>query len=442
MTENIDIDIDIDINIDIDKSQAIVVDTTANIEFQLSKFSNGEYFKNKYIPIDALFASSKAIKQLQVFYENNLDIPILVHGGYGIGKTSCIIGLIPHLNCYLPEYSKDAKLNNLLFFKVLNTEYSSLLFYENIFFLNMDIINNNTEVMYYLKYIYQIAHSSNIAMYNNSNNSNNSNSKFCLDYDETNSDSNNDIQLNITPDKKIIILTHIDKCNYEAQRYIAFMLDKININASYILTTNSLNTIDKKIISSCAPVSFIYLNILEFTKIFTYNFEKLFTNTNTVLFTNSITYYYNIYKSNNYNIGNTISQIKYHLAIEGESFIYNSKNTCSLISRIVSNFIKKYLVLSAVESSLELRKFLYTLLTINIKLTLFVKEVVKQLIATDYINYNTIPNTIPNTLINSNKKLLIIEKSSVLSKELLYSNKEIVIIESFFYDIISIIYDS
>ena len=38
-------------------------------------------------------------------------------------------------------------------------------------------------------------------------------------------------------------------------------------------------------------------------------------------------------------------------------------------------------------------------------------------------------------------KLLIIEKSFVLSKEINDSNKEIVIIETFFYDIINIIYD-
>ena len=61
------------------------------------------------------------------------------------------------------------------------------------------------------------------------------------------------------------------------------------------------------------------------------------------------------------------------------------------------------------------------------KLIIFVKEVVRQL---------------NNSKLNTNIKIKIIEKSSILSKELLDSNKEIIIIETFFYDIINIIYSN
>ena len=95
------------------------------------------------------------------------------------------------------------------------------------------------------------------------------------------------------------------------------------------------------------------------------------------------------------------------------------------MTNIAQKFIKKKLILSTVISSLEIRKFLYTMISLNINLTTFVQEVVKQLY---------------NSHLNTNIKLKIIEASSNFSKDILNSNKEVIIIETFFYNIINIIY--
>jgi len=113
------------------------------------------------------------------------------------------------------------------------------------------------------------------------------------------------------------------------------------------------------------------------------------------------------------------------LEIEGISFLKDKSKTCSLMTTIAQKFIKKKLILSTVISALEIRKFLYTMISLNINLITFVQEVVKQLY---------------NSHLNTNIKLKIIEASSHFSKDILESNKEVIIIETFFYNIINIIY--
>jgi hypothetical protein len=427
------------------------VTTTPNIEFQLCKFSEDEPLFQKCISEKALFATSSTISKIKSFYESNIDNPILICGAQGTGKLTSIIGLIKYIPCYLPDYNIDdinKKLNNLHYFKILDANFNKILFYENCYYINLEILNNNNEVIEYLKYIYQIAKSSNIKNFDNINNdayddvfgkviidndnysSNNncsndncSNDNCSSNYNYNNNNNNNKIDKKI--DKKIIIITHIDKCNKEAQRYIAFMLEKMNIYISYILTSYNTNSIDKKIISLCSPIYFNNLDETEFIKIFKINFKFSFEKKNYILNTSTLKQFYQIYVSNRYNIGNTISQIKYYLEIEGIEFLKNKDNKISLLSQIADNFIKKKLILSNVSSALEIRKFLYILLSLNIKLIIFVKEVVNQL---------------SNSKLNSNIKMKIIEKASIISYELNNSNKEVVIIELFFYDIITIMY--
>ena len=365
-----------------------IVDTTPNIEFQLDKFSEGEYLKAKHIPETALFSKKEIIQSFKNFYVNDIDIPILVSGIAGVGKLTSIIGLLPLAPSYLPDYENEKKVNNLEYFKVLDSEYNKVLSYENIFYLNIKILNNQTEITNYLKYIYSIARSR-----------------------------------SISDEKKIIIIKHIDKCNYDSQRYIAFMLDKITTGVTYIFTTYTTNKIDRKIVTSCAPINFKYLDEETFTTIFKYNFNKTFAKKD--LTPLILKQYYQIYVSNKYNIGNTISQIKYHLSISGNSFLKDKINICSILERIASNFIKKRLVLSTINSALDIRKFLYILLSLNVELIIFVEEVVKQLL---------------KSKLNNNIKTIILEKSGVLTAELNNVNKEIISVETFFYDIINVIY--
>ena len=365
-----------------------IVETTPNIEFQLDKFSEGEYLKEKHIPENALFAKAETLQSFKNFYINNIDISILVSGAAGIGKLTSIIALLPLVPSYLPDYENDKKINNIEYFKVLDAEYNKVLAYENIFYLNIKVLNNQSDIANYLKYIYSIA--------------------------KTRS---------ITDEKKIIIINHIDKCNYDSQRYITFMLDKITTGVVYIFTTNTTNKIDRKIITSCASINFKYLDEDTFTTIFKHNYKKTFERKD--LTPSILKQYYQIYVSNKYNIGNTIAQIKYNLAVNGNKFLKDKTNICSLLSRIAANFIKKRLILSNVSSALDIRKFLYTLLSLNFELIIFVEEVVRQLL---------------KSKLNDNIKIIILEKAGVLTAELSNTNKEIIIVETFFYDIINVIY--
>ena len=375
------------------------VEITPNIELQLNKFNEGEYLKEKYIPEKALFAHETIINSLKSFYINNIDMPIIVYGNKGIGKITCILGLLVHIPCYLPDDSIDTtniktKLNNILFFKVLDNEYPKLIYYENIYYLNMTVLHNNTDIMNYLQYLYKLTRTRN--------------------FDEN--------------EKKIIIISNIDKCNNESQRYISFMIEKITNQTAYIFTTHTLTLLDKKITSSCANINFNHLDETAFCKIFLSNFKNTFSKINKAyLYPSTLKQYYQIYISNHYNIGTTIAQIKYYLETEGINFLKDKSKTCSLMGSIAKNFIKKKLILSTVNSALEIRKFIYILVSLNIKLIEFVQEVVKQLL------HNNLNNTI---------KLQIIEKAKQLSCDIVNSNKEVILIETFFYNIINIIYSS
>ena len=377
------------------------VEITPNIELQLNKFNDGEYLKEKYIPEKALFANETIINSLKSFYINNIDMSIIVYGSKGIGKITCILGLLGHIPCYLPDTHENpetehlkTKLNNILFFKILDNEYPKLIYYENIYYLNMTVLHNNTDIMNYLQYIYKLTRTRN--------------------FDEN--------------EKKIIIISNIDKCNNESQRYISFMIEKITNHIAYIFTTHTLTLLDKKITSSCATIKFTHLDESVFCKIFLSNFKNTFNKINKAyLYPSNLKHYYQIYISNKYNIGTTLAQIKYHLETEGISFLKDKTKTCSLMSSIAKNFIKKKLILSTVNSALEIRKFIYLLVSLNIKLILFVQEVVKQLL------HNNLNTTI---------KLQIIEKANSLSYDIVNSNKEVILLETFFYNIINIIYSS
>jgi DNA polymerase III delta prime subunit len=292
------------------------VNTTSNIEFQLNQFNDNEYINKKIIPEKALFVKSDIINSIKTYYKHNIDIPILVYGAQGIGKLTTIIGLlnnIPKSNNTININNNNAinNINNIHFFKILDDTYNKIFYYENYYYLNISILNNNNEILDYLKYIYKIAKEKNITIFDN----------------DDNDDNDNNVENSKIKEKKIIIITHIYKCNQEAQLYLAFMLDKINTNASYIFTTYSKNTINKKILSSCASLNFKHLDETEFIKIFKINFKTEFAKDNHILTTPILKQFYEIYVENKYNLGNTISQIKYHLIIEGTKFLKDKSFT-------------------------------------------------------------------------------------------------------------------
>ncbi len=285
------------------------------------------------------------------------------------------------------------KVNNCDFFKILDVEYNKILYYENVFYLNLAVLNNHTEIMSYLKKIYSIAKLK-----------------------------------GIDNEKKIIILNHLEACSNEEQKYIAFMIDRITSYIGYIFLTTAKNKINNKITSSCANIYFKPLDETQFINIFKFVFSKTFNKK--YLGNSQLKKYYKIYLANNYNLGNTISQIKYNLSCcdntqNNKSSSEDDINKKSLLCQIVSNFIKKKLVLSTINSSMEIRKFLYTMVSLNMDMTEFVKEVVKQLITKK---------------IDKEKKFKILENANQMSGKMKTINKEIILLETFFYNIIVIIY--
>lgn len=367
--------------------------TTPYIDFQLDKYNDKEYFTQKNIPLEALFAPTLFINKLTKFYKTNLDIPLLIYGFKGCGKLSAILGLI-NSNLYttaIDNSDNASPCNNIYYMKILDKEYDKILVYENIFYLNIDILST-TEIALYLKHIYKISRSNSI-------------------------DGN----------KKIVIISHIEKCNNESQKYIHYILDKQNGNTSYIFTTIKINNINKKILSSCARLYFGYLNITEFSNIFLFNYKTKSGFEQKHFLKEYLKEYYKIYINNQYNIGTTISQIKYIIDTKDITLekLKTDEFRQSLMYNITKNFIKKKLKLSSVNNALDIRKFLYTLLSLNIDLLEFCKYLIKQLL---------------ESKINNSTKALIITKSGELSYELTHINKEIISFERFIYDIIYIIY--
>lgn len=371
------------------------IDLTPNIEFQLDKYNEKEYLTNRQIPENALFAPSLFIIKVKKFYESNLDMSLLIYGLKGCGKITSILGLINHFPGYLP-YIKNIndirKINNLYYMKNLDKEYDKILFYENIYYLNINILSNTTEIGLYLKHIYKIGKSRSIDSI-----------------------------------KKIIIISHIEKCNQETQKYINYILDKQNGNTSYIFITTKLNNLDYKIKSSCAIIKFGYLNEEEFSKILCFNYKQNNTFETKHFTPEYMKKYYEIYVNNKYNIGNTISQIKYIIKSKNITIEKLKTDECrySLMCNIVKNFIKKKLKLSTINNALEIRKFLYTLLSLNIDLLEFIRYLIKELM---------------ESKINEKTKALIITRAGKLSHEFIKLNKEVIGVECFIYDIIYIIY--
>jgi DNA polymerase III delta prime subunit len=368
---------------------------TPNIGLQLNKFNNEENIAKKQIPEKALFAPTLFKDKLKKFYETNLDIPLLIYGVKGVGKLTTILGLINMMPMYfsdVKDINDSRRINNLYYMKILDNEYKKLFIYENLFYLNIEIFLTTNEITQYLKYIYKISKNKSI-------------------------DGN----------KKIIIINHIENCNKEALKYINFILDKLNSNTSYIFITTKLNIITNKIKSSCARINFGHLTENEFTTIFKFNYKNIFDNKYiTPVYLKN---YYDIYINNQYNIGNTINQIKYLIQTQNITIdkLKNNDYKQSLLYNICKNFIKKKLKLSTINTALEIRKFLYTLLSLNIDLLDFSKMLIKLLLESN---------------INNISKSLIIEKAGLLSKELININKEVISVECFIYNIIYIIYSN
>jgi hypothetical protein len=101
------------------------------------------------------------------------------------------------------------------------------------------------------------------------------------------------------------------------------------------------------------------------------------------------------------------------------------ENNRSLLDNIVTNFIKKKMKLGVLEGAMEIRRFVYTLLSINIDVVEFVQCIVKHLLT---------------SRISATSKHKIIEKAGAFSACLPKMNKELIALETFLYEVIYIVY--
>ena len=364
------------------------IQTTPNIEFQTSRFFLNEPMNNKYIPETCLFTPLNTLSKLKSLFIANIDIPILLYGLSGCGKLSAVLGLLPLTQIYLPYRNKTIPnpeniVNNIVHMKILDKEFNKIMYYDNLYIISFRNLNTNIEKMDYLRYIFKLSKTRSI--------------------DEN---------------KKIFILTNIEFCNEEQQRYICMILDKIPEHSVFILITSNLSYLNKKIKTFCACVNHSYLKETEFYKIFKNNYEKCYPSN--FLSPCYITKYYEIYKNNNYNIGQTISQIKYILSIKDITIEKIKINECeyNITDKIAKNFIKKHMKLTLINNVSEVRKILYMMVSININLLDFSKALIRNLL---------------NGKLSYEVKSAIINKGNELSVNFTKMNKNIIAFEIFVY---------
>jgi hypothetical protein len=373
---------------------SVLGNTTPHLAFQLNRFQPGEPFANKRVPTTALFASRAFLDKIRCFYNTTLDLPVLISGLPGCGKLTTLLGMLPLCDAYVPSIldRMDSRIvNNLTQLKSLDeNNFPKILIYANLYVCNIALLTNNTEIITYLEQIYKLARSR-----------------------------------SIDASRKIFVICHIELCTHEHQRYITFMLDKINSTTSYILTTTHCNQIDKKIRTFCANLRFEYPSELEFVDIFKANFKSILEQKH--ITTYYMKKYWEIYKNNKWNIGRTIAQIKWLLSCQDISLerLKLDEYNNSLLNNIVANFIKKKMKLGVLEGALEIRRFVYTLLSINIDVVEFVQCLVRQLLT---------------SRINTVSKYKILEKAGTFSACLPKMNKELIALETFLYELIYIVY--
>lgn len=379
------------------------IETTPYLDSQLAKWDEKEYFSKKQIPESALFASTPFLDKLRNFYIANLDIPLLIYGLPGCGKLTTVLAMMPVCPAYFPSIASitgDSTMNdsrrigNITYMKTLyERDFPKLLVYENLFLLNIAVLNNNTEITEYLKQLYKIARTR-----------------------------------SIDGSRKIIIITHIELCNRDSQRYITFMLDKINSSTSYIFITTKLNQLDKKIRTFCAPLAFETLDEIRFTTVFKHNYLATGVMDKKWCSFSHLKNYWNIYQNNDYNIGNTIAQIKYLASQTGGIKLDKLKleeHSGNLLDNIASNFIKKKMKLTTISGALDIRRFVYTLQSIGIDLKVFISRVIRQLLSSK---------------INNKSKAMILAKAGEMSSSIPMINKELIAIELFLYQLVHIVY--
>ena len=345
------------------------------------------FLVNKYkVDNNCFFCSNNTLLKLKKVL-HIMDMPLLIKGKKGIGKKSTIFKLLK----YVPDL-KYLDMNDNLFEKKLsiikNDTLNNMYKYENLFYINFELYVSNDYVKI-LKFITNISKS------------------------------------RLHNERKVIFLTNIDLIGITNQKILSNIVEKYNSNCAYIFTANSSNNI-KKLNNMLCVILFPYLNETDFVTKFNIYYKHLFPSTiqkNSELY---FTKFYEIYKSNNHNINNTLYHINYLYSenLITKKDLNNITNINSVINKLVIKLINKLLSIKKIIHLDDIRTELYKLLSINLNESFIIENTISILLKLN---------------IKNEQKYKLCNIASNISKQLPNCDKDTMLLENFFINVFYII---
>lgn len=316
-----------------------------------------------------------------------MDIPLLVKGKKGIGKKSTIFKLLK----YIPDL-KYLDLNDNLFEKkfsiIKNDTLNNMYKFENLFYINFELYVFSD----YFKILKYISNLSKSKLHN---------------------------------ERKVIFLSNIHLIGITNQKILSNIVEKNSLNCAFIFTANSSNIV-KKLNNMLCIILFPYLDNIDFINKFNTYYKHLFSSTiqkNSEFYFNK---FYDIYKSNNHNINNTLYHINY---LYCENLITKKElnkitNINSVINKLVIRLINKLLSTKRINHLNEIRSEIYKLLSINLNESYIIENTISILLKLD---------------IKNEQKYKLCNIASNISEQLPNCDKDTMLLENFFINVFNII---
>lgn len=335
---------------------------------------------------DCFFCCNDTLHNLKKILQT-MDIPLLVKGKKGIGKKSTIFKLLK----YIPDL-KYLDLNNNLFEKkfsiIKDDTLNNMYRFENLFYINFELYVFND----YLKILKYISNLSKSRLHN---------------------------------ERKVIFLSNIDLIGNTNQKILSNIIEKNSLNSAFIFTANSSNIV-KKLNNMLCIILFPYLDNTHFINKFNTYYKHLFSSTiqkNSEFYFNK---FYDIYKSNNHNINNTLYHINY---LYCENLITKKElnkitNINSVINKLVIRLINKLLSTKRINHLNEIRSEIYKLLSINLNESYIIENTISILLKLD---------------IKNEQKYKLCNIASNISEQLPNCDKDTMLLENFFINVFNII---
>ena len=314
------------------------------------------------------------------------DLHLLFTGITGCGKLSNII--------YLLKYNPfcNGKSYDLATFKPYNNKpthsdeilLNKILYCDNIFFIDFQIITSSELGVYF---------------------------DFITSLSET---------TNLDGRKKIIIGRHITDLPLIFQKRLGDAMEKSVV--IFWLTASNTSLLNKKIAASCALIRVTPFQYDDFIKIEYWRLNKIHRKAQAI----AVKAMYSVYVNNNYNWGYTLAQIKWSLEqmLAGKSV---EIETIPIQNKIVLPLIKKYGKLTSIVKLEDIRTHLSGLISLDIS-----PQMILTIATQHYLS----------SKMNNNLKAQIVELAASSSRNLAQTEKHLVILENFFYNVINLYFST